>query len=1524
MNNRLILDKKETIPKGIFKKFSINCRNTYNFLRSKSSLPPLFYIFRIALVFYQSVLPCYFPLNKDLWEDGMVTTQLIRFLSFFSYFGAAADGNTATIISSIINLFVFAFILFLNLFTTLYFKLYGHLKRGLMMTLLFCNDICLPVFSSYVFSQIGQLLGELVFDHFESVNLIMIILLVLVVSLTLVIFTLYYYPCVIYTPGNSLFWVSSDDTIFFFAIGIPNFLSRFLDFSDDDTASTIIHVVFFVIYILIFVYYCYVPHFLNHRYNNLYRGILLGGLVISIIQTIDFLDQDIVFLFSIVIFAITVILLQIISYSIIQKYLTKLDLVIDQPEDISEILKSKLSLMISTRIGIYYAHPAILGLHPFREVIRRYPSSKTIWEAFLRFVAIYPEENLALMSAIDEIKKRFRDDPRLKTIRSLAVSIIQSRSKHMSSPLKRKLKQFDEHSRQIKSIMISYWTAISENSEIATFDLAQQVIKEREELRSNYLHQLSLFPNSWQLCTHYGKALESLEKNQTESEYWISRGQMMRKSEQITDRCHLRGLATFPNLPNVLNEYETAINRHNYNGSVSSRSSRSSRSSVSSRSQISGMSQLVDADQQLQEEQKTISEHLRQMSLKAHVPFVTHLIIFVLCIFIIFGFIYPFLPGITTMLSLTAIRDYWTIIDDSTSLSYHAARYSYLVSYHVAKIKKSDVFLPYIFESILLAINISELYDSNKVIPELARAFSHDIDNILKDMSKYYEQTEDVSDVFFKTTIKATFPGIPTPTSMTIPDLLSYTSSQLFGYDDAQPNYDYCNESWFIFSMMNIVSLAQFFFDFSYNLYDTAIDHYDSAMDITIAITVVVDIVFCGISALFFFLVYDAHKKWKEMIAVYSQLPKSCIHETIAYFSAANANSKVTDEERLYFSEFMTMATSRDSTGGIPVLHIMFLYAFLMVCILLSSVLVFITTPNATARLKKVPKRFVIMRETESRLYYAQSMFNIFFATYLKCPILSESEDVLLFLAIQQDELVSKMMKEFVIGSNDGSNYGLMSASNPGILETLFDSDPLVRDSLTMHEFMFALPHVFLLNTMHQLIQENRRAIENNESVNFQYVIFLNHMLEHHWDDDVDKRYATYYQETMNDEIPSAIGQMIGYPFICIGVELVIVIILMIIFHKIQQTVRFCLSTLAFIDMSFVTQSQEFTNFLSGQFVTDKNAKSIEQSTINIVPDCASEIIVVIEPDRRISYINQSADTKWNLKAEDCVDVDVDLVLRFSDETVDNYLKDILNGLNPTVNSIETTVTIVSSEKKIPIKVTFFPIKNRRKLKQVAIIIVDTSIMHTKQEQLEQEKKQCRELQLKMYPQEIVDKINIEKNNLLVISKRIVVVTIQLADIDNILKGEEPTKIFSQYRKAIHDTVNNDRNASHVKTLGSYEIIVFNFNGDEDSIDSDRKAIGFCKAASTALKNEGIQGQFSLTSDTKCPMGMLNPRHMNFDIYGRSFRMGIFLANEATANSVCVDRIEVGTVTEIINEELTSKELILKGTKILAYEYKMP
>lgn len=1519
MQNRLFREKEEAYPKGIFKKMAKQLRNSYNYLQSKASLPPILYTIRTIFIFYEFALPCYYPLDRNLWTEGRVTSIIMKFLALFSYFGAAAEDSTSLLVSFLILIIAIAASFIVNETATLFYRVKGRMPKGLMLVVLFFNDFLIPIFSSYIFAQIGLLLGKIFFDSFEISHLVGVIILTVLVILRLYLYNSFYYPAVVYSPGNTLFWISPDYTFVFIGAGLFNLIGRMVEFSTD-MAETILRVIFLICEIVFILYMTLMRPFIKQQSNSILIGVLFGGLLVSLFQAIDKLDQDVIFLFSIIFFFLTFVLSNLATLRIDQRILNKLDLLYENPEDTPIIIKNKIQMTLYIRIAIHYGHPYLLTLAPFREAIQRYPKSLTLWEHYIRFIAIYPEENIALMTAIEEVKTRFPSSKIMKTIRLLSTTLLQSRNKHMSSSLKRKLKQFDESNRQIKSIMISFWTAISENGSIAAYDIAKQVIQQRDELKSQYLHQLSLFPNNWILCLHYSKCLYALDYNQTESEYWATRAQMMRKSDQIYDRCHQLGLITFPNLPNEIHDMDenNAARRYSH-GSIASRSS------VSSRSQTSQDS-MGSTEFQLLEEKKTLAENIRLMGLKVPVPFITHLIMFVLIIFIIFGVIFPFIPGIPFIMSISSFTQYFKIINDATSLPYDASRNHYLLSYTIGKMVNPYLFLNYSTEMDSLQISPSTMHNIS-VLPALASRFSQNIDSLIKDIGDYYDMIKSVSDKYFKTNVNIRFPGTTMSSTVVISDALNYASAQLFGFNN-NSTHNYQNESWFIFTIDNIMNITGFFFEFCDELYANALTDVDDSLTITIIVTVVVDIILVLLTIVYAVLLYKMRSKWNDIISIFSKIPKSSIHQTLAFFSTANSNLKVSDEERLYVSEFTTMVTSRDSHGGIPIPYMAFLYFVLILLIIVSTILIFITSSPVTKRLKNIPKRYIILRQTETTLFYILSLFNIYIGSMRGTPIInmSETENKQLWINIKlNEEHLISMMDELVIGDEDGSNYGLMSTTDSGVVDAVFKFDTLLRENgeLPLHDFMFALPDLMLITSAQQLLGECFVNVEKNKYLDVIFLYFLNHLMEHHWAYDLDDKYAPMYKAVMDKDIPNALGQIFGLPIIFIVAELVIVVILINLFQKTRKTIRFCLSSLSFIDSSVVTQSQELSNLLSGQYVMDKNSSSTLRLTIEAVPQFSPEVIVLIGKDKRILYINSKAETKWNLKDEDCNDVDLDLVLRFDGDSTQDRLNDVLDGSLPKMDPVITSVVIVSSEKVVPAKVSFYPVKEGKNVKQLAIMISDTSKQREMQEKLVKEQEATRQLQLGLYPKEIRKMIDVDNNSLIFVSKRIVVITIQVAHIDDLLKSEDPTARLAQFKKTVFETINNDPTAAHGKTLGSFEFVLFNILGEEEASTTDKNAIQFCQNLSNNLKEHEIQAQFGFASDTKCPIGMMDRKHMSFDIFGRCMHNGMRLAANADPNTLDVGVIDVNSVSSVVKTELTQKQISAAGTPIQAFEYKL-
>ncbi|OHT09151.1 hypothetical protein TRFO_22067 [Tritrichomonas foetus] len=1212
MRGRLIREKDDAIPKGMIKKVSKYFRNAYNYLRTKSTLPSFFYLIRIVFVFYEYALPNYFPKDLDLWKEDRITTQIMHFASVFSYFGAVASGYSSVLVSYIVLAVIFFFVLMLNMTAALFYQSKGRMSNFLMQLILFCNDILIPIFASYSLAEIGLMIAQLIFVGIETPFIVGIFVLILLISLTLIVLFSFYFPEVIYNPESSVFWSGHDDFFVFVSIGIINMLARFSE-AVPLKYNIYMRVIYLVFMTATYVYFRINYLFVKMQYNSIIRGILSGGLIIAIIQATGVVDQDVVFLFSIVIFIATVLIEFLVSGYVIRKTINKLDNLLDNPDEFPLYYKTLPSLIGSIRIGISVGHPYIASLSPFREGAQLFPNSKILWEHYLRFVAIYPEENLALMTALEEMKSRFRSSANLKTIRLIATTLLQSRNKHMSSPLKRKLKQFDEYSRLIRSIYISYWSAISEGSSIAAYDISKQLIIQRDELKSQYLHQLSLFPNNWILCSHFAKNLEALDNNQTEAEYWSNRAQAMRKSEQICDRCHIRGIQTFPNLPLELRGLEDNVNRPFFGGSIASRSSVSARSASSIGS--------VNEDSIIPDEQKSLTENIRVMGLKTKIPFVTNIIMFTIIIFLIFGVVYPFMPGIPYMMAISSIQHFWAMIEDSTGISYIAGRVHFLLGLEIGRIALPSMFPSIEKEWEILKPGNEPQYIASEVLHVLAENFSRYIDMLIRDIGRYYDNTKTVAESFFTTTIDVYYTGATEPVAVSIPDALSYTSAQLFGYHP-ENRTNYSDQAWYQFTMDNIISISDFLFAYARSLFQNSVDSIAKSLKISRNVVIVFDILLFLVSLFFYPLLNQLKKKWDIAIKALAKLPKSSIHQTVANFSASSANVKVSDEERLYNSEFMTMAISRDSQGGLPTNTIAILYGLLQVAMIVSSILVFFTSDSYTKSLTGVPMIYILLRQAEVQVTYTQSLVNLYKASLNNVNIVSLNSTELFNKINDMRKPLQTAIDEFVIGSADGANYGMMSATNPTIVRYIFEVGNLLEDNLSFHQYMKNLPDMIFLNTLYQLIDETIISYMVNDSKNSaDEVLILNHLIEQHIDDVYDKRYAPPYKRVMETYINKSIMSIVLYPLVLIAIEIILIVIIINMLNQVRLTTRFVLSTLSFIDSSVVTQSQELSNLLAGQFYADDKGRSTSRIVINSVPDFSSEVIVLIGKDKRIHYI---------------------------------------------------------------------------------------------------------------------------------------------------------------------------------------------------------------------------------------------------------------------------------------------------------------
>ena len=110
-------------------------------------------------------------------------------------------------------------------------------------------------------------------------------------ALRLYLYTCFYYPSIVYSPGNTLFWISSDNTIIFLGAGLLNFLGRLSEYSTG-TGEIIVHVIFIAVKVFFILYITLMRSFIKEQSNTILIGVLIGGLLVSICQIIQKLDQE--------------------------------------------------------------------------------------------------------------------------------------------------------------------------------------------------------------------------------------------------------------------------------------------------------------------------------------------------------------------------------------------------------------------------------------------------------------------------------------------------------------------------------------------------------------------------------------------------------------------------------------------------------------------------------------------------------------------------------------------------------------------------------------------------------------------------------------------------------------------------------------------------------------------------------------------------------------------------------------------------------------------------------------------------------------------------------------------------------------------------------------------------------------------------------------------------------------------------------------------------------------------------------
>lgn len=1460
--------KNQLIPKTLSDQVIQETRDSFIYIRQRCSLSYVLYLIRVIVLIIQVSLPALLFRAPNLWHEGRVTTNIVRFLSFFLQFGALFDGVISLIIASVIMVVSVLY----NMILGRIYRVQGVLNRHAMFISLLLFEVIIPCITPWVSAQIAMFINLLIYEEFKIFAVTGIIILLLLFSLLFIQYHFLYSPIVMYNQKSSLFWLGNDNSrVLFFTLTIG-----FLGCSAEGAKGTyqiVMDALLLIVMTYLSVFAFMNPLFINPQYAFVISSVVIGTTIVGFVQFLRIifldLDQDVIILLLFPCFIISFIVSRIVFTKRRVGYITILD-----AEEVN--LKSENKFLNMLRVGFQTGHPYVLTWKPCQIGLEKWPKSQDIYYQCLRFIAIYPEENIKFLELTEKGKELYKKDLFIKGIRKIAMSIIKSRNKHMNHEIRHKAKELDKLAKNLRATSISYWSAISEDSVIGSYDLASQAYRLQTQLEAEYLRLISNYPNNSYLAEKFGNVLAKIEGDIKEAQVWYNRSKSL---VGLIDYTFLFGRKTFPSIPPYLESFnpenEVSANNSHSNSMFSQQSSQASI--------------FDDGLEENEEHLQTIN--IRELGSTATIPFIRNIVVFLIVFFILFVLILPILITIPVLMASIDFNNAWDIGYALSDLSSMLSKSSYSV--FLSCVRAMNIFPDELEEAVVLGIEPHGL-SLEQTIVELRTIISNQIDQVLSVVSNINVDGDGKN--FFTQKIKVKTHSYTTEVS--ILEASNGFSAKLYQYDEAQAA-TFMGKEWFEFIVDNSFLISTSILDVVTSVNNDIGGHLGNAFQISTILIIVVGILLAFLEIFFIFLLIKMKRSWKVMIDSFSKIPLAAIHKTIASFSTISAKKSLHDDERLYNSDFIKMATARDSFGGIPIYQLLILFTFLIVFSIASCIQFILTAQNRTSFLMTILPRYMTLSHGVAYINEVTTLMHRYIAAATS-PFHEDTQASLLATINSIFIDLESYFDEILIGQKDGASYGFLSTNDETIASLIFNSSSLSSEEpISYHTFLGSMSLFQLVNIMTDLSATARNDASRGllDNTNY-YLILLTHVITDHWTEDIGVFFGKKYDDYVNTAVPAANSEFIGFPFIFSGVGIIILVIMFYYLSTMTKVIHYCLANLCMVDPKIVLQTPTLSNLLSGNFTVEPTAESMK-SALERIQEVTDEIVFLLNSSNNIISKSQAAITNWK---SDQADEDIQLIITFKDPEVEKNIFTCIEAID-----VVTDIILVHDQREINVKVHAVPMSNNG----LILVFNDLSERNEKIKKLEEEKARMNEIRRQIIPKNIQKFINPTANQLTYVSKYTAILCIRFSDLDK----------MKTFREILKECLAKSSNAALSKGAGVCEFIIFNqTNDDQTKAELVREAINLAKCVCDKMKEVG-QVQIGLASETNVTCGMIHADRMSFDIYARCVNVVRLLAKSASPNSILIERMDVNYAEEIPDFDLTQRVIDSRNICIYTSEH---
>jgi hypothetical protein len=479
-----------------------------------------------------------------------------------------------------------------------------------------------------------------------------------------------------------------------------------------------------------------------------------------------------------------------------------------------------------------------------------------------------------------------------------------------------------------------------------------------------------------------------------------------------------------------------------------------------------------------------------------------------------------------------------------------------------------------------------------------------------------------------------------------------------------------------------------------------------------------------------------------------------------------------------------------------------------------------------------------------------------------------------------------------MLGSPDGPSNGILGSPQAAVVDALLGGQMRFEETTIPHDFVKYAPDLFYIGLVHTgLVNPILTALMDGPPSRDGFDIVMSiHYLVRHWSEDLHMVWEDVYTGTITSAAGSIESSLFGPPIAFLVVALAAAVTLLYLIYRIDRGLHFALSTLSAVNPDVIMESIPLTNFLVGIFPTNERAVALESALRNAVAHVTSEVTLQLQPDGVVKEVNAAIEQRWGVRASDCLDIDLSLILEFDASVT-----------NPLTTNLNTTITLVKGHMTIPVNSYVFEVRTDRVITAYVMFMEDLRERNGLLASIEAESEKARELVVMVIPRSLNGKMTETNQTLTYVSDWVAVICVQLCDFNEVARHADAVEIVKHFRMDIDMRLEQMTDISRVNSVGLSDYLLVNGGGIyQDEAAAIPGIWQACNSVMEAGARLGLQLQFGVCGESQVVMGLASTDNLSFNIFGRVLKTARALARKASSDSLVVEKTSFPMFSEAV------------------------